>query len=203
MAIPGVTNFANLGGGNQPAALLDSSFDAVQTYADNGDEATLQAAQVYAEQVSGKQYLHVRETQASGVASVDVAATGVNIQRTLNTILSNDITSASVSSNVISLPAGVYDVNISVPGSSGGGTWQARLWDNSNSVALLVGTPGGRSAAPQGPTGYSLIKGRITLTNPTDLIIQHRFATAASSCGVAANVGYGEVYTDVHIYKIG
>lgn len=40
MAIPGVTNFAGLAGGAQPASLLDTSFDAVQTYVD-GKSANL------------------------------------------------------------------------------------------------------------------------------------------------------------------
>jgi len=57
--------------------------------------------------------MHVQDQQASGTSKTEDAST-VNTQ-TLNTIISNEIVGASLSSNAITLPAGTYYVKGSSP----------------------------------------------------------------------------------------
>lgn len=145
------------------------------------------------------EYLHVRDQKATNTnGGGSSASTQV---RVINTVVVNGITGASLASNVITLPAGTFEIMAKVPNYAGG-KHGAHLRVSSAGAVVKEGTPelSGATAVTS-----SWILGRFTLASPTNLEIAHKITSAQASdgLGVAANVtGVVEVYTDVHIWKV-
>lgn len=143
--------------------------------------------------------LHVRDQKATNTnGGSSSAATQV---RVLNTVVVNGIVGASLSSNVITLPAGVYEICAKVPNYAGS-KHAAHLRVNGAGTLVREGTPELSGAAAQ---TSSMICGRFTLGSSSNLEIAHKITSgqASDGLGVAANVsGVPEVYTDVLIWKV-
>ena len=123
-------------------------------------------------------------------------------QRDLNTILTNEITGASLSSNVITLPAGTFFISASSP-TNRGGTNRAHLLNTVAGSPILLGTSENTQTGDTTPT-RSFINGRFTIGSSTTFRIRH-YTTAAKSdngLGIQANDSRTEVYTDVLIWKV-
>ena len=144
---------------------------------------------------------HVRDEKSSNTAGGSCSATTDN-QRDLNTILTNEITGASLSSNVITLPAGTFFISASSP-TNRGGTNRAHLLNTADNSIELLGTSENTQTGDTTPT-RSFINGRFTISAQKTFRIRH-YTTAAKSdngLGIQANDGRTEVYTDVLIWKV-
>lgn len=151
--------------------------------------------------------MHVREEQASGVASVTSAATGSFIQTALNTVKTNEITGASLGSNRVTLPVGTYFISIVVPAylvtNSSNFAARAVLCNVTASSYIVLGQSvrGLGGSGGSGGTFPLTAVGRIILTGTTVLEIQHYLSSG--SVGAAFSVpGFNEVYSEMLIWKV-
>lgn len=147
-----------------------------------------------------KNLLHVQEQQASGTNGGGSSA-GLQT-RTLNTVLTNEITGASLAANEITLPVGTYEIEASTPASNVG-VLKGFLYNVTDTANILVGT-NGYSAVGTNSSDRSFIRGRFTLAGIKNVSIRLYAggATASIGLGWATTSGDIEVYTDVQIRKI-
>ena len=146
------------------------------------------------------QILHMRDEKASGTAGGASQATTLE-DRDLNTVLSNNITGASLDevTGIFTLPAGQYDVDIHVPAYKVN-AFKAFLYDVTGAAVVIIGA-NGQSGDGDHVMTESLIRGGFVLAAETELKIQ-QYGTTASGEGFGAPVGIlniNEVYTDVLI----
>ena len=148
--------------------------------------------------------LHVRDEKSSGTDG------GTNINgspstfepRTLNTVLTNEISGASLASNKITLPAGTYFIYARVPAFCVD-RHKSRLRNVTDSSDTLIGS--NQYFTPSvNVGGDSWIIGRFTIAGTKDFEIQYRNQSVRTNEGLGLGVGYGvlEVYTDVQIWKV-
>lgn len=156
----------------------------------------------WADKVFADNLIHVQDQKPNGTGGGSTSA-GVTATRTLNTVLTNEITGASLSSNRITLPAGDYYIEARAPvfvvGSTSDCRHQAQLYNFSGSTTILKGSStnaGGDSSTD------SWVIGRFTLGSTQSVEIRH-FTENARTFGAASSSGLGEVYTDVKIWKVG
>lgn len=125
------------------------------------------------------------------------------VTRDLNTEVISDITGASLATNVVTLPAGIYDVFITAPAYNCG-THQIRLYDVTNSAVLAVGTSEYINTGRLVQTRSSL-ETRLDLDEETEVQIEHRTAdtVATNGFGFPSGSGAGEVYTRARFERLG
>ncbi len=147
------------------------------------------------------QVLHVQDQKAANTAG-GTFTSGAWQTRTLNTVVTNTITGASLASNQITLPAGTYDVEASAPAAIVG-RHKCKLYDTTGAADLLIGTSEVCTEATN-VENRSFLRGRIVLSVQSVLELRHRCATtyAGGGFGVESNFGVIEVYADVLIRKI-
>lgn len=164
--------------------------------------STLNALQVL-------QYLSVQEQFSSGTnASTNVAGSNT---RALNTVVANLMTGASLSSNLVTIPAGVYYLKgfaqaFQAFGPGTGGS-QLSVFNTTTSTRMLVGssvsnavtgTPGAATA-----TFTSTVSGQITLGATSALRLDHFIANVVTNgLGAASSSGWGEVYSGLEIWRL-
>ena len=142
------------------------------------------------------------ETQASGTAGGTFTA-GSYVKRTLNTTVVNQITSCTLTSSVISLPAGTYEVFFSAPAFNVFGH-QARLRNTTDSSDIQYAS----SSYVAGTTGFAVTRSELqtvfTLAGTKNIEVQHRSnqTKASNGLGVETNFGNDEIYTQITITKI-
>ena len=150
--------------------------------------------------ISATQILHVRDEKGSttfgGGASANTTAT-----RDLNTIVTNEITSSSLGSNQITLPAGTYFLDASAPANEVG-RHRAHLYNTTDSSITLLGQSCIVEAA--NTTTHSRIRGRFTISGTKVFEIRHYGINARSVYGLGeyASDGQTQVYTEVIIEKV-
>lgn len=84
--------------------------------------------------------LRVREEYASGTAGTSVASnTETTLTRVLNTVKTNAISGASLSSNRVTLPDGQYEVDATAPLQGSGASARAFLYCVTDSAIVLLG----------------------------------------------------------------
>jgi hypothetical protein len=135
------------------------------------------------------------ETQSSGIPPQTINS-GSWVQRILNTTQQAQ-SWASLTSNQITLQAGTYLIDASVPAAVTNNT-QSRLY---NVTASSVGITGSSEISPTSiySSVRSLIKGVITVTGPTVFEIDMQVSNSNAG-GNAASFG-PEVYTQISITK--
>lgn len=146
-------------------------------------------------------YLHVVDQRASGTEGGASVASNITQTRGLNTVLSNAIPGASLAANVVTLPAGVYEVAISVPG-FGTSVHKAFLYNTTDSTYQLIGT----SATAIANTGsVSLVSGQFSISAPKTFSVRHftYSAVATNGLGRATACGQAEVYTSAEFWRVG
>jgi hypothetical protein len=148
-----------------------------------------------------RQVLHVRDEKASGTAG-GTATSGSWETRDLNTTVTNDISGASLASNQITLPAGIYSIEATVP-ARGLNSHKAKLRDTTGAADLIIGTSEATDAGTVVDT-RSVIKGRFVLAASSVLEIQHQVQTTKATTGHGSPCGFSvnEVYTEVIITKL-
>src|SRR5690606_17712489 len=102
-------------------------------------------------------------TTDGGSASADTTVT-----RDLNTVVVNEITGASLSDDIVTLPAGTYYCEILSP-TFNISEAKANLYDNSTSSELIVGLSVHSTSLA---TVFSAVKGTFTLETETDFAIK-------------------------------
>jgi hypothetical protein len=147
------------------------------------------------------QLLHVRDEKSSNTYGGTPSGTGSFLTRTLNTVMTNEITGASLSSNQITLPSGTYFIYARIPTTNSGRN-KSKLRNTSDSSDALIGSS--TQALDSGSICEdSWVIGRFTIASSKTFEIQNRVEYANSnSFGLASNFGVVEVYTDVQIWKV-
>jgi len=130
------------------------------------------------------------------------ATSGALRTRDLNTVLVNRITSASLSSNQITLPAGTYEIEASAP-AFGVRMHKAVLYNITDAQVTVVGSS--EYAIDSGNSGSSPsnIKGEFTIASPKIFEIQHRVSVTVATFGFGypSNFSLDEIYTSVKIKR--
>lgn len=153
-----------------------------------------------ATQYIGVQYYY--EKQSTNVAAGDTIAGGW-YERTLQTVGTGnlDTVTTSLSANVITLQAGTYSIEASVPADNANG-FQARLWDITAGAVLAYGT----SALSSGSQTRSDISTVVTVASGTTKQIRVEAAYSVNvtgGLGTPANVGGAyEIYTVVKVTQL-
>lgn len=155
----------------------------------------------------GASLLHVQEGQAAGVGTSNVATAGVFLNQVLNTVKTNEITGASLATNLISLPAGTYYVDARASyfqSTASGSVCKVLAVFFNNTLGLTVATSNGvyltnAGASFIGIQGEVSLTGRFTLaaTSSMSLQLYKSFANVAQPTGLVP-----EVYSDVKIWKV-
>lgn len=149
--------------------------------------------------------LHIQDQKASGTDG-GTFTSGAWRTRVLNTILTNSITGASLSSNQITLLAGTYKYTVSAPAFDCN-RHKSKLYNITDAADERIGTS--EFSNPAGASSDStktFITGVLILTETKVFEIQHRCLTTSggtNGLGVAVSFGVVEIYSDVFIEKIG
>jgi len=141
-----------------------------------------------------------KSTQTQGGA----LSSGTNNVRTLNTIKTNEITGASLSTNAITLPSGTYHLQAQALNYK---TASARLtWRNTTDGSdTIIGMMSYQNSGA-GASTYNFISGRFTISAQKVFNLEHRVQTTESTAGA----GYQDdgldskscIYADVKLWKI-
>lgn len=143
---------------------------------------------------------HVQEQFPTGNPASDTLTT-TWLNRHLNTIITNDIgAEATAVNNLITLPAGTYEVVARAPAVSGVERNRLRLVNNDTSSVLMIGA---NSYAANSMTD-AVMYGRLTLSQTTTMALQqYTQIMSQSGMGLATSLaGYPETYAEIIFYKI-
>lgn len=154
----------------------------------------------------GVRQIHVRDQKASGTSGGTLSSGTWNV-RTLNTVVDNSITGASLASNRITLPSGTYDLDATLPagrnGTDSGYSAKAAVYNVTDSAFLLIGGSAYTDASSQSGGSFDTrVRGRFTLTATKDIDIRHYIQGSGVSGGLDMGTGQVEVYTEVIIKKV-
>ena len=150
----------------------------------------------------GAQLLHVRDEKASS-ASGGTFTSGAWRTRDLNTVVTNEITGASLSSNQITLPAGTYYVQARAPAYVTD-RHTAQLYNVTDAAALAIGSTSFSTTPAPGIQTDSVIAHRFTLSGTKVIELQHQCATTSATYGLGISTDFAavSVYSDVQIWKV-
>ena len=145
--------------------------------------------------------MKITDEKTSGTAGGTFTA-GSWQTRVLNTVVTNTISGASLSSNQFTLPIGTFDIKAKAQ----------QYGVNANKAIIYNVTLGQVAINGSDAMGYntyggseaSTISGRITITQPCVFELRHYAQTtvATNGFGVPASTGINEVYAQVEITKI-
>ena len=146
--------------------------------------------------------LHIEDQKSSGT-SAGTFTSGADRTRELNTVVTNEITGASLATNQITLPAGDYYAEILAPAYRVE-NHKALLWNITTSTTLLSGQSADAASGANSKTD-SCVMGRFTLAGTNVLEARHRSTLSRSSNGLGRATSYGayELYTIVKIWRVG
>jgi len=147
------------------------------------------------------QLLQVRHETSGTTHGGDAVATTDNV-RILNTIVTNEITSASLSSNRITLPSGTYYID-HVGFAYDCSSHRTLLYNITDSSVTLLGS--NTYADVNNEVGnHSFLKGRFTISSQKVFEIRHYTDSAKSTLGlgVAGSDSRTNIFADVQIWKV-
>ena len=147
-------------------------------------------------------YAIFNETQASGTNG-GTFTSGSYVKRTLNTTVVNTITSCTLTSSVISLPAGTYQVFATAPATAID-SHQIRLRNTTDSTDIQFGSSAYNLNSANYATTDSNIQTVFTLTATKNIELQHRCSVTKATLGLGAAciLGNSEIYAQITITKI-
>ena len=149
------------------------------------------------------QLLHVRDEKSSGTEGGGFTS-GSFQTRTLNTVMTNEISGASLSSNQIILPSGTYFINAFAPATFCN-RHKAKLRNITDSSDTLIGTSEfSGSGNSDVVSNFSFVIGRFTIASSKTFELQHRceVTRGTNGFGVSSIFSVVEVYTNVQIWKV-
>lgn len=143
----------------------------------------------------------VQEQQAAGTAG-GTFSSGSFVVRALNTAVRNVISGASLSSSLITLPAGTYAVEWSAPGYNCA-AHATRLFNVTDSAVIETGTSE-YSANAENVGTRSMGIAVFTLTSAKDIRLDHQCTTGVTTNGLGrpGSISAHEVYSWVNIWKV-
>ena len=146
--------------------------------------------------------VHVRDEKSNNTNG-GTFSSGAWRTRTLNTVMTNEVTGASLASNQITLPSGTYYIDASAPGYYCQ-DHKTKLYNITDSSDILIGTSEWSAPSSGNVQSRSFLSGRFTLGAEKVVQFQHRCITSRSTDGFgqATGVGVVEVYADVRIWKV-
>lgn len=142
--------------------------------------------------------LHIQDQKVAGTNGQTILASTLTT-RDLNTVITNNISGASLSANTVTLPAGTYFVDIKA-NIHGGNNGKCTLRNNSDNTVLLAST-NTQSNSTNTTSSTVFLTGIITLPITTTIKLS-QISLNASYSGVAYNVSSPEIYTDLKIWKV-
>jgi len=142
---------------------------------------------------------HVRDEKAG--ANGGGFTSGAWRTRDLNTIKTNEITGASLSSNQITLPAGTYYIDASAPAYDPR-RHQTALYNITDSSFEIIGTSEYSTTTDDVQT-RSFVLGRFTISAQKTFELQHRceVTKATFGFGVGSNFSQIGVFADLQIWR--
>jgi hypothetical protein len=151
----------------------------------------------------GAQLLHVRHELPPGTSYIPTVGW---FQLLFQQVKTNEIASASLSSNEVLLPTGTYFFEATCPtGFSGTNTagYQLRLRNVTSNTTLLVSPQMWNVNATGNSAGTLLLsmRGRFSLGSTSNIQLQY-WSNAASHLGGANNTGEVNVAADLLIWKV-
>jgi hypothetical protein len=151
----------------------------------------------------GAQLFHAVHSVPSGTDSGAISG-DTWTTRPLNSALTNEISSASLSNNQVSLPAGTYYIQAYGEGASGSRRRKMRWRNITDGTTTVVGSSGGNSSGSSPHSEPSSLAGRFTIAGTKVFELQHYAEVAAASNAFGSPTGSGEVeiYTIVQIWKV-
>lgn len=148
-------------------------------------------------------FLHIQDQRASTTSGGTFTA-GSKTTRLLNTILTNTITGASLSSNQFTLPAGDYYIEASAPALSVD-THMCFIDNISDVVIELTGTSE-RALNANAHTTRSFVSGLISVASTKIYEVKHQCETTRATDGYGKATSFStphEVYTEIKVWKVG
>ena len=164
--------------------------------------ASLNANFNYAVTVPGLTTATFNETQASGTEG-GTFTSGAWQKRTLNTTIANNITSCTLTSSVIALPAGTYMINASVPAFKVD-PHKVRLQNTTDTTTTILGTTE-RLGSGDDSMGRSFLQGVFTIAGTKNFEVQHYGITTKATNGFGSAMGLAsvsEIYSTIQIVKL-
>lgn len=142
----------------------------------------------------------VREEQASGTNGG--GSTAGFQTRTLNTTLTNTIAGASLSSNLVTLPAGTYEVVARAPANGSLNRHVLSLYNSSDSTTIITGS--GAYDNTGNSQVDSWVRGTFTLAATKNISLRHytNGTVATTGLGTAITSGLNEVYSEADFRKV-
>lgn len=145
--------------------------------------------------------IHIQDQKATTVSG---GTSSVGIQtRTLNTVVKNTITGASLAANKITLPIGEYYIEAAAPVARGRAQ-KAFLFNISDAGNEIIGRTANIESVNDTQTD-SNVSGNFTIAGIKDFEIRQYITQAQATYGLgqATSDGTIEIYTDVKIWKVG
>lgn len=145
--------------------------------------------------------VYLKDIKTSGTDG-GTCTSGSWIVRNLNTIEGdNDL--VTLNSDQFTLQPGVYAIDAIAPG-RGLDAHKVRLYDVTNSSAVIFGTSSTISSGPYVMEGPAFLSGVMTLTSATAYQLEHACGTTKTSNGFgsATNTGSNELYTQIKITRL-
>jgi hypothetical protein len=176
-------------------ALVKDGADAIRTLGSAVDTSMKSA-------LNSADFLHIRDEKAAGTQG-GTFTNGAWRTRDLNTVKTNTITSASLASNQITLPAGTYFIQGHAPSMRVEGNI-TRIYNITDSSQVSLGQ-NNHSGGVSGQSGISTVSCIVTITATKVFELQHysQTTTATLGFGVRNETGQGEVYSEILIWKVG
>lgn len=164
------------------------------------DDSTLQV--IPSPTTSSVPYVKCSNTQASGTGGGS-STSGSWLTVPLNTKDNDTGAIATLTSNVISLPAGTYRVRAKCPfyASTNANTSAIRIFNNTASAILVVGC--GVISNTSNVMLLATLSGLFTLGVTSSVVLQYQVATSTATNGLGNPTSYGtEVYAVVELDKV-
>ena len=150
--------------------------------------------------------LHVQDQKSQGTNGGS-AGDNATVTRDLNTVLTNEISGASLSSNQITLPSGTFFISAKAPASHCN-SHQVFWYNTSDSSEVLTGQNTFNSTAGTAEsTTHSFVTGRFTIASSKVFELRHRINSNSPTVGLGRDYGGSntpphELYSDVNIWKV-
>lgn len=153
------------------------------------------------------QLFHVREQKLSNVASSFTPTVSTWSKVIFDTTMTNEISSATLTTSVVSLPAGTYEAEAYCAGVEDTTAYvsKLRLRNTTDSATLVVG----RSVGFQAGAGILILpqttlKGRFTIGGTKNIELQYWNNSSSAPVGGSKSAGSAEVeiYSELYIKRI-
>lgn len=194
LILPGATNITTAADDTAEFISLGSGNWICQNYKKASGLAIVAAAVVVP--AFENAFLHVRDEKSAGTGGGSSGSSSF-VARDLNTVVTNQISGASLATNQITLPAGTYYIDADAPAAGNIDGTVIKLRNTTDSTDTIIGRPVHTVA----PSIRSLLSGRFTIAGEKVFELQH-YVVSGGTYGTAGNRGLTEIYADVRIWKV-